>query len=137
MEPTTVRKEKRLLLSWQRLVVDNGRTCPRCQETGDGVRQVAERLREALAGLGVVVELEEKVLDQPLFLNDPLSSNQIRLNGRPLEEWLGASVGSSQCCDVCGDAQCRTVQLAGAVFEAIPEDLIIRAALLAAAELFT
>ncbi|MBC8207554.1 MAG: DUF2703 domain-containing protein, partial [Desulfobulbaceae bacterium] len=50
MEPTTVRKEKRLLLSWQRLVVDNGRTCPRCQATGDGVRQVAERLREALAG---------------------------------------------------------------------------------------
>jgi len=70
-----------------------------------------------------------------LFTKDPLQSNRIWIGEKSLEEWLGASVGKSPCCDVCGDAQCLTISL-GDTFEAIPEELIIRAALLAAAELF-
>ena len=132
----TDKNERRLFISWQRLVVADGQTCPRCRQTGDGLRQAVVRLTQALSGLGVEVVLEEKALDQPLFLNDPLSSNRIWFNGHALEELLGAAVGGSECCDVCGDAHCRTVQLDGAVFETIPEDLIIRAALLAAADLF-
>ncbi|MET1154705.1 DUF2703 domain-containing protein [Arthrobacter sp.] len=36
---------------------------------------------------------------------------------------------------MCGDADCRTVQICGTTFEAIPEQLILQAALAAASEL--
>ncbi len=52
-----------------------------------------------------------------------------------MEEWLAAKVGSSSCCSVCGDAPCRTVEVEGSVFEEIPEAVIVKAALIAAAGL--
>jgi hypothetical protein len=52
-----------------------------------------------------------------------------------MEEWLGARVGSSRCCSVCGDSECRTVEVAGTTFEAIPERLFLKAALIASAQL--
>jgi hypothetical protein len=36
---------------------------------------------------------------------------------------------------VCGDSDCRTVEIRGTVFETIPERLILKAGLRAAAEL--
>jgi hypothetical protein len=39
------------------------------------------------------------------------------------------------CCSVCGDAECRTVEVGGTTFETIPERLLIRASLIAAAQL--
>jgi hypothetical protein len=36
---------------------------------------------------------------------------------------------------VCGDSECRTLEVSGTTFEAIPERLILKAALLAAAQL--
>ncbi|MDI9627737.1 MAG: DUF2703 domain-containing protein [Acidobacteriota bacterium] len=64
----------------------------------------------------------------------PLESNQILLNGRTLEQWLGGQTGQSQCCDVCGPNDCRTVSVDGVSYESIPAELIVRAGLLAAAE---
>ena len=55
--------------------------------------------------------------------------------GKPIEEWLGAGVGESPCCSVCGDRPCRTVEVGGSTYEAIPEDLIVRAAMLAASDM--
>ena len=52
--------------------------------------------------------------------------------GRQMEEWLGASVGMSTCCSVCGNLPCRTMQVGGETYDAVPEELIIRAAMLAA-----
>jgi hypothetical protein len=49
-----------------------------------------------------------------------------------MEEWLNASVGSSSCCSVCGTAECRTVEVDGTIFETIPENLFLKAALVAA-----
>jgi hypothetical protein len=54
---------------------------------------------------------------------------------RPFEEWLGAKVDSSRCSSVCGDSQCRTVEIEDTIFEAIPQELLIKAALIAASEL--
>lgn len=70
-----------------------------------------------------------------LFRSDPSRSNLILIGGKRLEESLNADVGSSQCCSVCGDAECRTVELGNTTFEAIPERLIVRAGLIAAAQL--
>ena len=65
----------------------------------------------------------------------PTAANRIWILDTPLEEWLAGSVGSSQCCSVCGDSECRTLEVSGTTFEAIPERLILKAALLAAAQL--
>jgi Domain of unknown function (DUF2703) len=39
------------------------------------------------------------------------------------------------CCSVCGDDACRTMEVEGAVFEDIPEAVIMKAALIAASGL--
>ncbi len=56
------------------------------------------------------------------------------IDGIPIEIWLGGTTNTSKCCGACGDSECRTINIAGRSYEAIPEHLIIRAGLLAAAE---
>ena len=126
---------RKLEIRWQRLINSNGQTCTRCGETGNTVETAFIKLRQALAALDIEVELKQETLDFTLFAKDPLQSNLIWISGKPLEEWVEATVGKSQCCEVCGDLECRTVSTGQDTFEAIPEDMVIRAALLAAAEL--
>lgn len=123
-----------LIVVWQRLVAD-GVTCPRCGTTQDTVRRAVERLAYALRPLGVSLVLEERALDQATFEGAPGESNRIWVGGRPLEEWVGASSGASRCCGACGDNDCRTIEVAGSTFEAVPEQLIVAAVLSAAASL--
>lgn len=127
---------QKLKIRWQRLVNQAGNTCPRCTDTGDTVEAAFAKLRKSMSALGVEVELEKKTLDFSIFTNDPLQSNRIWIAEKPLEEWIGGTVGESQCCDVCGDSECRTISIDQSTFEAIPENLIIRAGLLAAADIF-
>ena len=95
-----------------------------------------KKLKKSLVELGIEVELKKEILDFSIFIKDPLQSNRIWIAERPLEEWIGATVGKSQCCDVCGDSECRTISINQDTFENIPENLIIKAGLLAAVELF-
>lgn len=118
----------------QRLVKD-GRTCTRCSNTEAQVRGAAETLRQVLAPLGIAPELEVADIEETTFTASPLESNRIWIADRPMEDWLRGSVGSSQCCSVCGDSSCRTLEIQGTTYEAIPERLIVKAGLLAAAEL--
>lgn len=85
--------------------------------------------------LDIDVELKKEKLAPAVFKKDPLKSNRIVINDKPLEDWIGASVGSSQCCTVCGESDCRTISTEQNTHEAIPENIIIRAGLLAAADL--
>jgi hypothetical protein len=123
-----------LTIVWQRLVTD-GATCPRCGTTQRAVERAVARLAEALGPLGITPTLETRALDQAIFEGAPGESNRIWIAGRPFEEWLGATVGASQCCSVCGDNECRSVEVGGDTFEAIPETLIVKAGLAAAAAL--
>ena len=127
---------KKLTIHWQRLVNASGQTCDRCTVTGSTVENAYKKLKKSLVELGIEVELKKEILEFSLFIKDPLQSNRIWIAERPLEEWLDADVGKSQCCDVCGDSECRTISIDQDTFENIPEDLIIKAGLLAAAELF-
>ncbi len=126
---------KSLPIIWQRLVSPDGRTCDRCNATHSEMQQAVTKLREALRPLGVEPTLEIREIDETTFKADPSESNRIWIAGRPMEEWLGAKVGSSRCCSVCGESECRTVVVKGATFEAIPETLFLKAALTAAAEI--
>jgi hypothetical protein len=127
---------KFLPIVWQRLVDETGETCERCGTTHEEIQKALELLKKALSPLAIEVSFEEREIDQAAFANDPSQSNQVWISGRPLEEWLGAQVGQSPCCDICGDAECRTIEVDAKVYESIPADLIIKAGLIAASQLY-
>ncbi len=126
---------KPLAILWQRLVDETGATCPRCAGTQQEMLNAVDRLRTALEPLGVQPVLEMREIDTATFLQQPAQSNRIWIGGRPLEDWLGARSGTSICCDACGDAPCRTLELDGARHEVVPEALVVRAGLIAASRL--
>ena len=126
---------KELTITWQRLVDATGSTCPRCAGTQEEIQQAVDRLRAALEPLGVRPVLEMREIDPAAFLQQPDQSNRIWIGGRPLEDWLGARIGSSQCCDACGDEECRTLEIDGTSHEVVPEALLVRAGLIAASQL--
>ena len=88
-----------------------------------------------LRPLDIEPVLETRQIDDAMFRADPSLSNRIWVDGTPMEEWLDASVGSSRCCSVCGDAECRTVEIGDTTFETIPERVLVRAALIATAQM--
>lgn len=92
-------------------------------------------LTQALPPLGIQPELEITEIDASSFRANPAESNRITIADRTIEDWLGGHTGGSRCCSVCGDADCRTVEVGGVSFETIPERLILKAALLASAAL--
>lgn len=122
---------KTLPILWQRLV-SSGKTCPRCAGTGDEVNRAIRQLREILVPLGIVPVLETREIDEATFQATPGESNRIWIAGKPMEAWLNGAVGSSRCCSVCGDSECRTVEVEGASYEVIPEALLVKAGLIAA-----
>lgn len=124
---------KPLPIVWTRLLKD-GRTCVRCGGTEQQLERAMAQLDPALRALGFVPVLETRAIDEAAFRADPSQSNQVWIAGRPLEAWLGARVGASPCCSVCGDLPCRTVEDGGTTYETVPSELIVRAALLAAAQ---
>ncbi|MDI6714841.1 MAG: DUF2703 domain-containing protein [Thermodesulfovibrio sp.] len=126
---------KKLIIKWQRLLYNNS-TCPRCSETEKEIEEAFFKLKEAFKHLNIEVILEKIELNKVEFSKTPLSSNLILINNKPLEEWLGAETGKSKCCSVCGDEDCRTIHFKGNTYEAIPENLIIKASLIAASEMF-
>ncbi len=130
---------KALRIKWQRLVYSEDKTCERCGETGQEVRNAIERLKNSLKPLGIEVFLEEKALSIDACAKDISQSNRIWIAERPLEEWLDAKVGKSLCSTCCGElgenVECRTVEIGGKIYEAIPAHLILQAGLLAAAEI--
>lgn len=128
---------KFLPIVWQRLVDETGQTCERCGTTNKEIQKALELLKKALSPLAIEVTFEEREIDQTAFANEPSQSNRVWISGRPLEEWLGSQVGQSPCCDICGDTECRTIEVDTKVYESIPADLIIKAGLIAASQLYS
>jgi hypothetical protein len=124
-----------LPIVWHRLIGPQGTTCPRCHGTGEEVRRAVARLRVALGPEGIVPVLEEKEIARSDFDKEPLASNRILIAGKPLEHWLEGLTGQSRCCAECGDSECRTLEVNGQSYEVVPEDLVVRAGLIAAAGL--
>jgi len=122
--------KKILVISWQRLISE-GNTCPRCGSTEDELDKAVLQLKEKLNPLGFEVALKKTELTFEEFKKDSIKSNRILFNGRLLEDIIGAKTGQSQCCDVCGDKKCRTVEIKGKSHEIITADIIVEAGLLA------
>ncbi len=124
-----------LEIKWQRLVNKDGLTCDRCSATGKAVEEAADELNRSLSRLGIRVILKKEPLGEAEFSKEPLESNRIWIAGVPLEAWLSASSGQSPCCSACGDADCRTIIVEGRSYEAVPKELIVKAGMLAAAQM--
>ncbi len=127
---------KTLSIEWQRLLDEHKKTCPRCGSTEQQVEKAAASLTRELKPFEINVSLVKKAVEPEAFMKDVSQSNKILIAGKTLEEWLGARTGQSPCCEVCGDAECRTVKYADQTHETIPADLIVKAGLLAASQVF-
>lgn len=117
---------KKLNIVWQRLMI-GGSTCPRC----GGTEKELEKAVKALKSKGITVEFSKKKINKKEFDENTEKSNKIIINGKALESWLAAKTGSSTCCDTCGDSDCRTVEYRDKLYETIPKEIIIKAALIA------
>ncbi len=126
----------KITIRWQRLFSDGG-TCERCSSTEEQVEKAAEKLQDALPRLGIDVELEKEKLSEEEFKENPKASNRIFINDVALEDLINANVGSTECCDVCGDEECRTVIVGGEEHEVVPFHMIVNAAMTVAEEIFT
>jgi hypothetical protein len=122
---------KKIHITWQRLVDEQGQTCDRCRDTEKELDKAVRFLQKSLAPGGVRFSVEKKALDSREVAQDPSQSNRLWIDGRPLEKWLGAKVGQSPCCGPCQGFECRTLEANGATYETIPAELIIKAGLLA------
>jgi len=125
---------RKLDILWQRVTV-GAETCERCGDTGQSVRRAAEALRLELAPRGIEVALTEKTLP-PFAVQE---SNRVFFNGAALEDLVGAEVGLNHCqscCDLLGaQTDCRTLIVEGREYEALPEELLLRAGRVAAERL--
>ena len=125
---------KQMPIVWKRLVTD-GETCTRCGNTEQELVAAVAKLNESLIPLGIQPTLELQEIDLNEFNAKPSESNRIWIAGKPLEEWIGADVGMSRCCSVCGDSDCRTLEWAGRTYETIPQEVLIKAGLVAASQM--
>lgn len=119
---------------WKRLV-KGGETCTRCGDTGRELEAAVAKLANALRPLGIEPVLETQEIDEAEFKTKTSESNRVWIAGKPIEEWLGADVGMSRCCSVCGDSDCRTLEVGGRTYETIPEEQFIKAGLMAASQM--
>lgn len=126
---------KELTITWQRLLDEREETCSRCGTTEEAVEAAVKSLSQALDPLGIKVKLQKRSLSFQEFKADPAQSNRIWIAHEPIEKWLMARSGESPCCGPCGDSECRTVTVGGVTYEAIPRELIVKAGMLAAAEM--
>ena len=124
--------KKILTVRWQRLVDEAGSTCPRCGKTGEQVEKAVVSLSRRLKPRGIAVCADPRELSWAAFNRRPSSSNRIWIAGKPLEEWLSAKSGRSQCCGSCGTAACRTLEVRGKAYESVPARLIVEAGMTAA-----
>ena len=115
---------KTVEIEWRRLLQD-GATCERCGDTGALLEELVERLNAECGPRGVRVTLETIALG-PEHIAE---SNQIRIDGRLLEQLQPQIVVGQNDCPSCGDLlghpqQCPTIGVGDEVHEVPPAWLI-------------
>ena len=118
---------KRLEIEWKHFAVGDA-TCERCGKTGDSLKSVVEELRREFAPAGVKINLTETLLDKTRIAE----SNEILMNGTPIEHLLAVGVVSTDC-PSCGTLAgestcCRAIEIDNERYEEIPLEMIRNAA---------
>ncbi|MGC9435923.1 MAG: putative zinc-binding protein [Methanomicrobiales archaeon] len=120
-----------LTIEWRHIGGDVDTTCERCGETGTALHRVVEELRPVCAERGIAL----RVLETELPDERVAESNTILFNDVPLEDLIAGMEVTATPCASCAcitgqdGVECRAVEVDGDRYEAIPAELIARAAL--------
>ena len=120
--------QRDLVIEWKHIGNDVTGTCDRCSRTGTTIREVLDDLRPFFRENRVVVHFRETVLPD----SGIGESNQVVLNGLPLEDYLpGARVVQTPCCSCAcitgkNEAECRAIEIGNERHEALPPALLTR-----------
>jgi len=118
-----------LLVEWRHIGENVDRTCVRCAATGMTLAEVVDEIRPILAGRCIQVKVVETVLPPERIAE----SNTILFNGTPIEDLLDEVRVEMTPCTSCTcitgtDAECRVIIFGNKTHEAVPADLIRKAA---------
>ena len=126
--------KKELVIEWKHIGNEIEKTREEFEETGMTLAAVLAEIRMLLEMEGVAVRMVETVLPDEVAMEP----ERLLVNGVPVEELLeGVEVTATSCscascesCETCGEeeAECRTLRYNGEEYEAIPPELIGRAA---------
>ncbi len=115
-----------LTIEWKHIGNDLTGTCERCSMTSGAILDVLEELQPYLRLNNVTTRFRETILPDSQIDE----SNQVVINGIPLEEYLSnAKVVQTPCCScacITGqeEAECRAIEYEGNCYEAISPDLL-------------
>ena len=118
--------KKTLIIEWKHIGTTVTGTCERCSLTGGAILDVLEELQPYFRQKNVSARFRETVLHDARIEE----SNQVIIDGIPLEEYLsGAEVVQTPCCScscITGQdaAECRAIDYGGDRYEAISPDLL-------------
>lgn len=126
---TEFMKTNTLTIEWKHLD-KNGKTCDRCGDTGEALRDLVKRLRACCAPGKLKVRFREIKLTGRRIRE----SNAVKFNGTPIENLLPkAKTGESHCAScsemVGGSVSCRTVESGGRSLASLPISVLWRAAM--------
>ena len=115
---------KTVTVEWRHLDKE-GKTCDRCTQTGEGIAELIQHLREECKAKGVEILFTETKMSE----TEIGQSNLILINGVPLETVLSQTTASKSSCCSCGELtgkeeSCRTIVRHGQVYETIPREFI-------------
>ena len=117
-----------LVIEWKHIGTTVTGTCERCSLTGGAILDVLEELQPYFKQKNVTARFRETVLPDSQIEQ----SNQVIINGIPLEEYLsGAQVVQTPCCSCAcitgqDEAECRAIDVGNDRYEAIPAELLKR-----------
>ena len=102
-----------LVIEWKHIGTTVTGTCERCSLTGGAILDVLEELQPYFRQKNVTARFRETVLPDSQIEQ----SNQVVINGTPLEEYLsGAQVVQTPCCSCAcltgkDEAECRAIDV--------------------------
>jgi hypothetical protein len=144
----TADQSKALTMAWHKGTDESGNICDLSVATAEAVGQASGELRQALAEHGIDVVVEEGTFSSAYTEEDGCLCNRVWIEGRTLDEWLGAKVVKMSCAGCPGLASGCTRAAAsggcsgrtslvygGKTYEVVPANLIVMAGLVAAADL--
>lgn len=122
--------EKILNIEWMHVGDNINSTCERCAATGRTLAEVIDDIRPMLSELGIKINVKETVLS-----NERIGeSNKILFNGISLEKLISDVRIEMTSCPSCScmtgtETECRAIVCDDMIHEAVPAELIRRAAL--------
>ncbi|OPX74571.1 MAG: hypothetical protein A4E40_00432 [Methanoregulaceae archaeon PtaU1.Bin059] len=115
-----------LTIEWKHIGNDVTGTCERCSLTGGAILDVLEELQPYFREKNITARFRETVLPDSKIDE----SNQVLINGVPMEEYLSdARVVQTPCCSCAcitghDEAECRAIEYEGNLYEAISPNLL-------------